>query len=96
MNRIYVLNLVYLLLLIGSFVLPRLYKDPSGGMAAAATGVLIFFFIFALAGIVASYLFMYTYRRRQDLPGKIVALGLAPFALSILACLTLMLLLRYQ
>ena len=96
MKKTYILNLTYLALLVAAFILPRLFKDPAGGMAAAATSVMIFLFTFVLAGIVASYQFLYTYRRREAMPRMEVLLGLAPFAVSILACLTLFLFLRFQ
>ncbi len=96
MKKTYLLNLVYGALLIAALVLPRLYKDPSGGMAAAATAVMIFLSTFVLAGIVAIYQFVYTYRRRKELPQLEVILGFAPAVLSILVFVTLFILLRYQ
>ncbi len=96
MKRTYLLNIIYLVLILAAFIVPRFYKDPSGGFAAAATAVFIFLAIFAVAGILASYQFIYTYRRRDTFSRFETLMGMLPFLISLLSCLAITIFLRYQ
>lgn len=95
MKRTYLLNLIYAGLMVLSLVAPRLYRDPNGGLAAAATGVAIFLGVQALALGVAIYQLLYTLRRRTELPRHELWLGIAPAVLSALLFMALLGFLQY-
>lgn len=94
MKTIYTTNAILALIVAAAVFLPR-FTTRGEGLAAAAGAVLVFLALLLVATIVAIWLAVWTWRRRDTLPTAGLWLGLAPAALGVTGFTTLLLYLRY-
>ncbi len=78
-----------------SLVIPRLAPDSEGGLAGAATAVLMFLGVLAVAAALSVYLFLLTLRSYRDIGKPARWAGMTPGVLLVGGLAFLVLFLRY-
>lgn len=89
MGKTYLYSLLFFILAITSVAVPRFWVEPGGGLAAAASGTVIFLALFLLAGMIALLLFFHTIEQRDSLTFMELFAGLSPLPLIIVAVFVL-------
>lgn len=95
-RRVYKLMGINAMLVMLSFILPRLASNPEGGFAAAgANAILVMFIMLAISLVYSVYLLAVTVGHYRELSATARIAGLGPFILIAAALLGLLVFLMY-